>query len=226
MAYMNYTPDEGGGSNLTVSPGAGGGGGIPERGPYGGGGNEAFMEMLAMSREDKLRRQREQEAMAQREMLMREGQARQTATAELGRAQFAREQLRSGERGQAQRLALEGSRTRSQVGIAEEQRKEMQAQREARSGFVPTSVIASRPGVTGGIVQDPSRGTVRQRQMNMAQGAGFTEAGSGAPGGQAWRDDQERRDRRNAFARPDMHRGGSSYGGDRGSYGYTPPQGG
>lgn len=184
MPYMNYSPDDDGGSNLTVGPGGGFG---PGGGPGGGGGQEAFMEMLAQARMDKLRRQREEEALAEREMLLREGQAGQAASGERDRRRFAETELRGRERGEGQRLALEGARTRSAMQISEEQRKEMQAQREAMSGFVPTSMVAGRPGIVGGRVRDPMKGTVRGQQIYGQKGSSFAPPGSAGLGPSAAR---------------------------------------
>lgn len=198
MAYTNYTPGAGGGSTLTVSPGSNGGGEIPDRGPYGGGGggNAAFMEMLAMSRMDRNRGRREQEAMARREMLMREGQSRQDVASELGRRSFAerelesreagrgqqlafsREQLRSGERGEAQRLALEGSRTRSALRGERLQQKGEEARQRAASSRVPMREV-SGPGaqyMTGKLAR-PNELTALERQAHGFSGYNIPPSG-------------------------------------------------
>lgn len=101
---------------------------------------------------------------------------------------------------------------RSRLGLEEEQRKEMEAERTAKDSMIQGQYIAGRPGVIGGVV--PGGGTRRQKAMG-PQGSSFQapfDSSIGDPGGSARKADQERRDRRNAAARPDMHRGGSSYG--------------
>ena len=201
MAYMNYTPGAAGGSAMTVSPAGGGPGG-----PGGGGDpNAAFMQMLAMARADKLKRQREEEAMASREMLMREGQGRAQAGAELGRRQFAETQLRSSERGEAQRLALEGARTRSDLQGAAQQRDIAGARHKAMSGQAPKRILESRPGMTAGVaLPAPHEYTGYQREIFGAGGSTFAPAHDssvGDPGGQAWKEHKARQARQNEAAR-------------------------
>ena len=192
MPYMNYTQGAGGGSEMEIGPGAGGpGGNVP-----GGGGDGAFLQMLAMAREDKLRKQREAEATNRREMLLREGQSRQTERAEIGRRGVANRELSGremesfnqrlageaardiSERGDAQRMALEGAGMRSRLGLEEEQRKEMVAQREAASSRVPMREV-SGPGAQymHGKLARPNELTARQRQAHGFSGYNIPPAG-------------------------------------------------
>lgn len=183
---LNVGPMAGPGGGQPWSPGGGPGGGAP-----GGGGDmqQAFMEMLAQSRARKDREREEEMAFRQERF-----QAQQAAQ-ERGFGMQEREQ--------AQLMDLRGREGSTRGAMQKEQLAEMQAQRRAMDSFVPQSVIASRPGVTGGIVRDPTKGTVRGQQIYGQQGASFqapSDSSVGDPGGSAWKADQKRRAWRNALA--------------------------
>jgi hypothetical protein len=200
MPYTNIQqmPGSAGGSSMRVGPAGGVGGG----GPGGGGDQGLFLELLAQARADKKRREDEAFALQRREMGLREDQALQARLGEAGRRQFAGEELRQRGRGEGQRLALEAAGLKSRLQGEALQRKVGEARHAAMSRQAPKTILESRPGITAGVaLPAPHEYTGYQRDIFGAQQSAFTGAGSDAPGGQAWRDDQKRRSEQNAAAR-------------------------